>query len=135
MLLLFADVLGTSWMTFQCSTTLPSSRRKKSASARPGSPGFNTRWDWVATRSPPANEVGAKWRGVLVRGDCQSGCPIMAVSIGAGVSDSLHATAGEALAEWQSALAENLRVAGLPEKRSSELAGYPVAGWLAGRVR
>lgn len=70
-----------------------------------------------------------EWRGVLVRSDCQSGCPIMAVSIGAGVSDSLHATAGEALAKWQSALAENLRIAGLTKKRSAELAVYLVAGW------
>jgi hypothetical protein len=31
-----AAVFGTSWITSQCSTTLPFSRRKKSASARPG---------------------------------------------------------------------------------------------------
>jgi hypothetical protein len=39
---------GTSWMTSQCSTTLPSSRRKKSASARPGLsalPGSRSRWE------------------------------------------------------------------------------------------
>jgi Protein of unknown function (DUF4232) len=44
----FAAVCGTSWITSQCSTTLPSSSRKKSASARPGLsglPGSRSRWE------------------------------------------------------------------------------------------
>src|SRR6267378_2874039 len=50
----FAESSTTGWITSQCSTTLPSSSRKKSASARPFSPGFSVRWAWVVTMSPSA---------------------------------------------------------------------------------
>ena len=36
----FAESSATGWITSQCSTTLPSSSRKKSASARPGLTGL-----------------------------------------------------------------------------------------------
>lgn len=50
--LLFAEVSGTSWMTSQCSTIFPSSTRKRSTIAWPRSPGAFTKWARTATRLP-----------------------------------------------------------------------------------
>ena len=47
-----AEASGISWMTSQCSTTLSSSKRKKSANASPGLPGMSVRWECVTTILP-----------------------------------------------------------------------------------
>jgi hypothetical protein len=51
-----ADLAGMFWMTSQCSTSLPFSRRKKSASACPGLlglPGSRSRWEWLGSGPQP----------------------------------------------------------------------------------
>lgn len=56
-------------------------------------------------------------------GECESGCPVMAISVeAASVSPELRDTARQAYERWRSLLAAHLMVAGFPDKEASALA-------------
>ncbi len=66
------------------------------------------------------------WRARLVRDDCESGCPVAAVTIAADTSRAVEECRG-AFRQWQDTLAWALRAAGCSPRRASDSATLLVA--------
>lgn len=78
---------------------------------------------------PPAAVIeGALgvWRGLLVRNDCESGCPVAAVTVAAD-STRLTRDCHEAFAQWQATLASALQAGGVAATRASAFAALLLA--------
>jgi TetR/AcrR family transcriptional regulator, lmrAB and yxaGH operons repressor len=62
------------------------------------------------------------WRSLLAESDFSSGCPVVAAALGHAVAPASAAAAGEVFAEWQDALAANMRAAGADAEDAARLA-------------
>jgi TetR/AcrR family transcriptional regulator, lmrAB and yxaGH operons repressor len=71
--------------------------------------------------------VATVWRSVLADSDCQAGCAIAAVAVGAAADRVLADRTGEVFAGWTSALARTLRQAGLARSSAQALATTTLA--------
>jgi len=68
------------------------------------------------------------YREQLLRTDFRAGCPVVAVAIEAGDSESdLHEHAGAAFGRWQELLEQRLVAQGVKAARARELAGLAIA--------
>ena len=63
----------------------------------------------------------ALWRGMLLRDDCESGCPVVAVTVAADSSRLLQ-ECRQAFAQWTGTLAAALKAAGLPPAQAASSA-------------
>ena len=72
--------------------------------------------------------IAGYWRDLLERSDCQAGCPIVAVSVGA-TDPTLQAHVRHALSAWRDAYRVALVEAGVPRRRAAECAALLLCGY------